>query len=85
MKLKTYEPLDELLNNTGYKLGYIAKKLDIERSTLYKWRVSPDTISVDGMEAIAELTGVKFIDVYNIVKKFKLEVDLNATKNKGGD
>ncbi|RLK63177.1 hypothetical protein D3H64_06185 [Atopobacter sp. AH10] len=75
MEAKTFKPLDDLLDKTGYKLTYIAEQLGIKPSTLYKWRVSPNMIGVDGMEGIAKLTGVDFIDVYNIVKKFKEKVD----------
>lgn len=77
---KTYKPLDDLLDRTGLKKCAIADRLGVDSSTLYKWRVSPNTMGIDEMEKLSSILGVDFFDLYQIVKKFKIKVDKNATK-----
>ncbi|MDO4680302.1 MAG: helix-turn-helix transcriptional regulator [Aerococcus sp.] len=78
---KTYPPLDQLINSTGLKLTAIADRLGVDTSTLYKWRVYPNTIGIDEMESLAKITGVSFLDIYKITKKFKQEVAKKSTVN----
>lgn len=80
MSEKTFEELDVLIKDSGLKLGYIAKQMDISRQRLYELRLDPAVMSVDQMEKIAVLLDVSFMDIYKIQKKFKKEVPKNATK-----
>lgn len=68
---KTFKPLDDIIDKTGLKKHVIAQTLGIDNSTFYKWRVNPRNISIDGMEKLAVICNVSFLDVYNAIKKFK--------------
>lgn len=80
MSVKTYKPLEELIEASGLKLDYIAEEMDISRQRLYSIRLNPDTMGINQMEQLALLLNVDFMDIYNIYKKFKKEVPKNATK-----
>ncbi|RAN51498.1 hypothetical protein B8A39_06555 [Dolosigranulum pigrum] len=71
MAKKTFKPLDELIDSTGLKKTAIAEKLNVDISTLYKWRVSPDTMSIDVMERLADVLNLEFYDIYEVAKKFR--------------
>lgn len=65
---KTYKPLDELINSTGYKKSYVAKKMKITPNYLYKIRVKPKKVSVETIESLAKAINKDFLDVYNVIK-----------------
>ena len=71
MSEKTFEELDVLIKDSGLKLSYIAKQMDISRQRLYELRLDPAAMSIDQMEKIAILLDVSFMDIYKIQKKFK--------------
>ena len=75
IETKTYGPWDELIEDTGLKKTVIAERLGVEYSTFYKWRVSPNTISIDNLENLSSILDVSFFELYEIVKKFKEKVD----------
>lgn len=79
METKTYEPLDELMERTGLKYGYIANELGISTQRLYDIRVNPRSMSIEQMEMLAQILNVSFMDIYKVQKKFRKEVDKNAT------
>lgn len=78
----TYKPLDDLLNKSGLKKEAIAKKMNIDVSYLYKLRSNPKNISAIRLGEMAEVTGVDFAELYSTVKKFALEYDKLAKKDK---
>lgn len=78
----TYKPLDDLLNKSGLKKEAIAKKMNIDVSYLYKLRSNPKNISAIRLGEMAEVTGVDFAELYSTVKKFALEHDKLAKKDK---
>lgn len=79
MSSKTYKPLDKLIDESGLKINVIAERMGIVPSMLWKLRVEPNKMNVTQMETFASIVGVKFIDIYNLSKKFEQEVDFNAT------
>ncbi|MCI1634536.1 MAG: helix-turn-helix domain-containing protein [Liquorilactobacillus nagelii] len=78
----TYKPLDDLLNKSGLKKEAIARKMNIDVSYLYKLRSNPKNISAIRLGEMAEVTGVDFAELYSTVKKFALEHDKLAKKDK---
>lgn len=82
MDKKTYKPLEDLINNSGLKLKYIAHALGVTRQRLYEIRVNPASMGIDQADILADLLDVDFMVIYKIYKKFKLKVDKNATKQK---
>lgn len=68
---KTYEPLDNLIESTGLKYTYIAEQLGKDVSTIYKWRLNPKSMDIRQMEDLANVIGVEFYDVYDVVKNFE--------------
>lgn len=82
---KTYEPIDEIIDNSGLKIEFIAEQMGLSRNRLYQLRVSPDKMNINQMEKFCELVGINFLDLYRIQKKFRNEVDKNTTINKVGD
>lgn len=80
MTTKTYRPLDELIEKSGLKINAIAQKLEMSPQNLYKIRMDLRRMDIMKMEQLAETLGVDFNDVYEIHKKFRNEVDKNATK-----
>jgi len=79
MESKTYEPLDELMERTGLKYGYIANELGVSTQRLYDIRVNPRSMSIEQMEKLAQILNVSFMDIYKVQKKFRKEVDKNIT------
>lgn len=81
MKLSqlTYKPLDELINRSGMKIDAIASKMGISRQRLYELRKDPLQLGIDQIETLAHCIKVDFWDIYEVRKKFKLEVDKNTT------
>lgn len=81
-KHKTYSLLDRLISQSGLKYNYIADEMGISRAQLYKMRVNPIVMGIDHMESLARILGCSFSDIYSVRKKFRKEVDKNATRNK---
>ncbi|MGF3112672.1 helix-turn-helix domain-containing protein [Facklamia sp. P9177] len=79
MEQKTYEPLDSLIERKGLKYKFVADELGISQQRLYGMRLNPKSISVEQMEKMANVLSVSFMDIYKIQKKFREEVDKNAT------
>lgn len=82
MEKKAYQPLEDLIDDSGLKLNYIADVLDISRQRLYEIRTNPSSMGIDQMEILADLLNVDFMTIHKIYKNFKMEVDKNATKQK---
>ncbi|WP_204122050.1 MULTISPECIES: helix-turn-helix transcriptional regulator [Levilactobacillus] len=76
---KTYKPLDEKLVSTGLRMNYIADKMGIDISYLYKLRVNPSNISAIQLDKMANATGIDFLVLLSVVKKFNREVDKLAS------
>lgn len=76
----TYKPLDKLIENSGYRLDYIANKLGVTSNRLWKMRVDPSTISIVQLEILADLFGCSFFDMYEFQKKFRFEFDKNTNQ-----
>lgn len=58
MSKKTFKPLDDMIENSGLKLDYIAEKMGITRMRLYQMRVNPISMSFEQMEKLADILGV---------------------------
>lgn len=82
MTTKTYQPLDVLIEQTGLKYGFIAKELGISTQRLYDMRINPRSMGVEQMEKLAHILNVSFMDVYEVQKKFRAEVDKNTTNRR---
>lgn len=76
---KTYQPLDELLDETGLKKKVIAERMGVDYSVFYKWRKNPKSISAIELGELSEATGISFTVLYDTVKKFKVEHDKLAS------
>lgn len=82
MSNETFKELDELIFNSGLKLNFVAEELGISRQRLYEIRMKPNTMGIDQMEKLAQILNVNFMDIYEVYKKFTLEVSKNATTAK---
>lgn len=80
MGAKTYKELDDLIEKSGYKINFIANKIGVSPVRFWKMRVDPRTISITQMEQLADICDVKFEVIYNLQKKFRIEVDKNVTR-----
>lgn len=78
----TYKPLDDLINRSGMKKDAIANAMGISRQRLYELRKDPLQLGVEQIETLAHVIRVDFSDIYEVRKKFKLEVDKKATFTK---
>jgi transcriptional regulator with XRE-family HTH domain len=72
---KTYKPLDELLETSGLKMEVIAERMGISYDVFYKLRKRPDTISAIRLGKMSKATGVDFLQLMKVVKKFEEELD----------
>lgn len=79
MSRQTYKPLDELIDRSGMKMDAIANEMGISRQRLYELRKDPLQLGIDQIETLAHCIRVDFWDIYEVRKKFKLEVDKNTT------
>lgn len=79
MAVKVYKELEVLIDNSGLKLGYISEQMGISRQRLLEIRKNPSSMSIDQMENLAQLLNVDFMDIYDIHKNFRKNVDKNAT------
>lgn len=75
-----YNSIDEAIDEAGLKQEFIAKKMGISRQRLYDLRKNPTLLNIEQMELLANILNLKFSDIYDIRKKFKKEVDKNATR-----
>lgn len=69
MSERTNKAIDELIENSGLKLSYIADRMNISRQRLYDIRVNPLSMGIDQMEMLAEILNVDFTDIYKASKK----------------
>lgn len=74
-KKKTYKPLDDLLETSGLKMEVIAKRMGISYDVFYKLRKFPNTISAIRLGTMSKVTGVDFLQLMEVVKKFDEELD----------
>lgn len=72
---KTYKPLDELLINSGLRMEAIAERMGISYDVFYKLRKYPNTISAVRLATMSKVTGVEFLQLMEVVKKFDDELD----------
>ncbi|MHC5375591.1 hypothetical protein ACYSNU_17630 [Enterococcus sp. LJL120] len=72
---KTYQPLDDLLDESGLKKKIIAERLGIDYSTFYNWRIKPSVISAVELGELSDITRIDFMRFYKVVKKFSSEHD----------
>ena len=80
MSAKTYKPLDDMVEQKGLKYGFVADELGVTTQRLYTMRINPRSMSIEQMEKLAQILGVTFMDIYKVQKKFRQQVDKNATK-----
>ena len=57
----------------------IAEKMGISSGMLWRMRVNPKRMGVEHMESLAVILNLDFMDIYKVQKKFRTEVDKNAT------
>lgn len=79
MSTKTYERMDQLIEDSGMKLTSIAEKMGISTQRLYIMRINPLTMDIEQMEKFAQVVGTTFDVVYDIRKKFRHKVDKKET------
>ena len=79
MSAKTYEEMDQLIEESGMKLTSIADKMGISTQRLYIMRINPLTMDIEQMEQFAQVVGTTFDAVYDIRKKFRHKVDKKET------
>lgn len=79
MLTKTYKPMDSLIEKSGLKYDKIAERMGISTNYLYKMRANPRRMDVDHIEELSKVLDLDFMSVYEIVKKFKSEVDKMAS------
>lgn len=75
MSKKTFKPLDEMIENSGLKLDYIAEKMGITRMRLYQMRVNPISMSFEQMEKLADILGVSTEYVLKIRRDYNKGVE----------
>ncbi|MFK4966057.1 hypothetical protein [Lactococcus garvieae] len=72
---KTYEPLDDLLKGSGLRMEVIAERMGISYDVFYRLRKYPNTISAVRLGTMSKVTGVGFLQLMEVVKKFDEELD----------
>ena len=77
---KTYKPLDELLEASGMRYEAIAERMGITYDVFYKLRKYPDRISAIRLGQMSEATGIDFLQLMDVVKKFSQELDILKRK-----
>lgn len=75
MSEKTFKPLDDMIENSGLKLDYIAEKMGITRMRLYQMRVNPISMSFEQMEKLADILGVSTEYVLKIRRDYNKGVE----------
>lgn len=75
MSKKTFKPLDEMIENSGLKLDYIAEKMGITRMRLYQMRVNPISMNFEQMEKLADILGVSTEYVLKIRRDYNKGVE----------
>lgn len=81
MKKTTFKPLDKLIEERGLHYSFVAKKMGINPSYLWRMRCDPLKMNINHMELLAEVLGVDFFTIYEIRKKFTQKVAKNTTKD----
>ena len=71
MSEKTNQGIDRLIEESGLKLNFISDEMGISRQRLYDIRINPLSMGIDQMGKLAEILGVDFTDIYELIKKFK--------------
>ena len=56
--------IDEIIENSGLKHGYIADKINVNQRTLYKWRKGDTFPRLDKAVQLADILGVRVTDLY---------------------
>lgn len=56
--------IDEIIENSGLKNGYIADKINVNPRTLYKWRKGDTFPRLDKAVQLADILGVRVTDLY---------------------
>lgn len=74
-KKKTYEPLDDLLKESGLRLEVIADRMGVTYSVFYRMRKFPNTITAIQLGDMSKATGLDFMQLMEVVKNFKVELD----------
>lgn len=72
---KTYEPLDELLKETGMTFEAIAKKSGIQSYTLYRLRQKPSKMDSEDIVKISNATGIDEKKIAELSLFFARKVD----------
>lgn len=72
---KTYEPLDELLKETGMTFEAIARKSGIQTYTLYRLRQKPSKMDLEDIVKISNATGIDEQKITEVSLIFARKVD----------
>ena len=64
-------PLDTLIDDSGIRMGMVAKKFGLSRSGFYKKRQLPKHFTAEDMEKIAKIINVDEAVVFDAVLKTK--------------
>lgn len=72
---KTYEPLDELLKETGMTFEAIARKSGIQPYTLYRLRQKPSKMDLEDIIKISNATGIDELKITEVSLIFARKVD----------
>lgn len=79
MSIKTYGPMDKLIEDSGMKLNAVADQMGISTQRLYVMRINPMSMDIEQMEKFANIIGITFHEVYLMRKNFRHEVDKKET------
>lgn len=77
---KTYEPLDELLKETGMTFKAIARKSGLEDYQLYRLRIRPSKLNGELISKIVEATNLDEQKLFEISYFFAKEVDISQQR-----
>ena len=78
---KTYEPLDELLKETGMTFKAIAHKSGLEDYQLYRLRIRPSKLNGELISKIVGATNLDERKLFEISYFFAKEVDISQQKS----
>lgn len=80
VKKKTYEPFDELLEETGMTYKAIARKSGMEDYTLYRLRQRPSKLNGELIAKLVKATNLDERKLFDISYFFAKEVDISQHK-----
>ena len=66
----TYEPLEEILRNSGLRYKVIAERMGITYDALYRFRHYPNRLTLERIKELEKAIGVEEGTIYDLMKNF---------------